>query len=138
MTSAAAIGLNTILKKGDGGSPEAFTDYGLEVTSVSGVGFSRAPINATHMQSANGYEEFIFGIKTNKPFTVEVNWVPSNTGAYQTLMEGSQGNWQFLFPNGSSVTVTAGINDVAIGALTPDGKMSATFSFTPSGKPTWA
>ena len=138
MASAAAIGFNTILKKGDGGSPEAFTDYGLEVLAVNGVGFTRTAIDATHMQSANGYQEFIFGLKQQKPFTVEVNWLASTVGAIQTLLEGAQGNWQILFPDNSNVTFTAGVQDLAIGSVTPDGKMTATLSFQPSGKPTWA
>jgi hypothetical protein len=138
MASAAAIAYSTILKKGDGGLPESFTDYGLEINSVGGLGMSRAAIGATHMQSANGYEEFIFGLKTNKPFTVEINWLPSMTGAIQAILEGAQGNWQVLFADNSNVTFTAGINDFAVGSLTPDGKMTATLSFTPSGKPTWA
>lgn len=136
--TAAAIAFDCILKKGNGGSPEAFTDYGLEVTSIDGVGFTRAAIDATHMQSANGYTEMIFGLKTNKPFTVGVNLIPSSIGAIQTLLEGAKGNWQVLFPDNSSVTFGAGITDFSVGSLTPDGKMTATIGFTPSGKPTWA
>lgn len=138
MASTATIAYNTILKKGDGASPEVFTDYGLEVTGVNGVGFSRTAIDATHMQSANGYQEFIFGLKQNKPVTVEINWLPSGTGAIQTLMEGAQSNWRIQFPDNSSVTFYAGISDFALGGLTPDGKMSASFVLTASGKPTWA
>lgn len=138
MTSTATIAFNTILKKGDGASPEVFTDYGLEVTGVNGVGFSRTAIDATHMQSSNGYQEFIFGLKQNKPVTVEINWLPSGAGAIQTLMEGAQGNWRVQFPDNSTVTFTAGISDFSLGNLTPDGKMSATIIFQPSGKPTWA
>jgi predicted secreted protein len=138
MASAAIIAYNTILKKGDGATPEVFTDYGLEITALNGVGFSRTAIDATHMQSANGYAESVFGMKQQKPFTAEINWVPSAAGAIQTLLEGAQGNWQILFPDNSTVTFAAGINDYAVGALTPDGKLTATISFTPSGKPTWA
>lgn len=138
MASQASIAYNTILKKGDGGSPETFTDYGLEVTGVNGIGFSRTAIDATHMQSANGYQEFIFGLKQNKPVTVEINYLPANTGAIQTLLEGAQGNWRVQFPDNSTVTFTAGIQDFALGNMTPDGKMSATVIFQPSGKPTWA
>ena len=89
MTSSARIGYGTILKKGDGGSPESFTDYGFEINSVDGVGFSREAIDATHMQSASGYREYVGGLKTQSPFTVEVNWIATGTGAIQTLVEAT-------------------------------------------------
>src|SRR5690349_8568395 len=138
MASAATIAYGAILKKGDGASPEVFTDYGLEVTGINGVGFSRDAVDATHMQSSNGYREYIGGLKTNKPVTVEINWLPAGVGAIQTLLEGAQGNWRIQFADNSSVTFTALITDYAIGNLTPDGKQSATLVFTASGKPTWA
>lgn len=135
--TAAAIAYSTILKKGDGGTPETFTDYGLEVTTIDGLGFSRSAIDATHLQSDNGYSEFIHGIKTAKPFTAECNLVPSTVDNIQTLLEGAKGNWQILFPDNSYVTFAAGITDCTIGGMTPDGKMTMTIGFTPSGKPTW-
>ena len=140
MPSAAKIAYNTILKKGDGGSPESFTDYGWEVNSVDGVGFSREAIDATHMQSAGGYHEFIPGLKTNAPVTVEINWIGSGTGAIQTLMEASSplGNWQIQFPDSSTVTFSAFITSFKLGGLSPDAKMTATVEFTPSGAPAWA
>jgi len=140
MPSSARIGYGTILKKGDGGSPESFTDYGFEINSVDGVGFSREAIDATHMQSASGYREYVGGLKTQSPFTVEVNWVATGTGAIQTLVEATSplGNWQILFPDNSSVTFSAMITEFKLGGETPDGKQTATVSFTPSGAPTWA
>ena len=136
--TAARVGYGCILKKGDGGSPESFTDYGLEVTSINGIGISRSAVDATHMASANGYAEFIHGLKTTKPVTVTVNFVATTAGAIQTLLEGAKGNWQVAFPDESSVTFKAGITDFAVGDLTVDGKMTATVQFTPSGQATWA
>jgi len=140
MASAARIGYNTILKKGDGGSPEAFTDYGWEITSLDGIGFSREAIDATHLQSASGYREFVAGLKTMSPISVEIQWVASNTGALQTLIEATSplGNWQALFPDNSTVTFSALITSFKLGAVTPDGKLTATVELTPSGAPTWA
>lgn len=139
MPSAAKIAYSTILKKGDGGSPEAFTDYGWEITSIDGVAITREAIDATHMQSADGYREFIGGLKTQSPFTVEIAFIPANSGAVQTLLEATSpnGNWQILVDT-STVTFSAMISSFSVGALTPEGKMTATVQFTPSGKPTWA
>jgi predicted secreted protein len=137
MTTAAIIAYDTILKK-ETSTPGTYTDYGLEITSVNGIGFSRDAIDATHMQSANGYREMIFGLKQAKPMTFEVNLVPSGVGALQTITEGSVANWQVLFPDNSTVTFAAGMTDFDVGAMTPEGKLSASFVLTPSGKPTWA
>ena len=136
--TAARVGYGCILKKGNGGTPETFTDYGLEITSISGVGFSRSSIDATHMQSADGHTEMIHGIKTTKPFTVECNWIASGTGALQTILEGAKGNWQILFPENSSITFKAAVTDFDLGSIPVDGKLTATIQFTPSGKATWA
>lgn len=136
--TAARVGYGVILKKGDGGAPEAFTDYGLEITSVNGIGFSRSSTSAVHMQSQDAYDEFIHGIKTTKPITVEVNWVAGLTASIQTLLEGAKGNWRVQFPDNSTLTVKAQITDFDLGGMTPDGKMSATMTFTASGKPTLA
>jgi hypothetical protein len=137
MTTAAIIAYDTILKK-ETSTPGTYADYGWEITAINGVGFSRTAVGATHMQSANGYDEFIFGLKQQKPFTVEINLVPSGIGALQTIVEGAAGNWQMLFPDNSTVTFAAGITDFSVGAMTPEGKLSATIGFQPSGKPTWA
>lgn len=135
--TAAGVGYSTILKK-ETSTPGTYTDYGFEITSLNGVGFSRSSQDATHMQSPDGYTEFVHGIKTAKPVSLEVNWLPSVTGALQTLLEGAKANWQILFPDNSTCTFNAQATDVEIGALTPDGKMTATLTLTPSGKPTWA
>lgn len=135
----ATIGYGVILKKGDGGSPtEAFTDFGLEITSAGAPGVSRSTSDVSHMQSPDGYTEMIFGLKTTKPFTVEFNWVPADTGSIKTVLEAGKKNWQIVFPDNSSCTVAAGITDLDISGLTPDGKMSASATFTPTGKATWA
>jgi hypothetical protein len=108
------------------------------MTSVNGIGFSRDAIDATHMQSANGYREMIFGLKQAKPMTFEFNLVPSGVGALQTITEGSASNWQVLFPDNSSLTFACRHDRLRRRAMTPEGKLSASFVLTPSGKPTWA
>ena len=136
--TAAAVGFGVILKKGDGGSPEAFTDYGLEVTSVNGIGVSRSSQDATHMASPGGYAEFIHGIKTAKAVTIGFNLVPSSSTAMQSIVEGSKGNWRVQFPDNTTLTFTAGMTDFDIGDLSPDAKMTGTCVLTPSGAYAWA
>jgi hypothetical protein len=135
--TAADTGFGVILKK-ETSTPGTYTDYGLEIVSVNGIGFSRSSIDATHMASPDEYAEFIHGLRTTKPMTVGFNWVPSGTGALQTILDGAKANYQVQFPDNSTMTVKAALTDFDAGGLTPDGKMEGTAIFTPSGKATWA
>lgn len=133
------VAFGIILKKGGTAISDAYTDYGLEITSVTPPGFTRAAIDATHMASPSGWSEAIMsGIKEQKPFTVEFNWILSFTPTVKTLTTGAMSWWQILFPDGSSVKVKLGVSDFSPGSLTPDGKMSASAEFSPTGEPTWA
>lgn len=66
------IGYGTTFKIGNGASPNVFTSV-LEVKSVNGFGFTGNEVNATHMESPNGYEEFVGGLKTGDTLTVRGN-----------------------------------------------------------------
>lgn len=136
----ADIAFGVVLKKGGAAIGDAYTDWGLEITDATAPGFTRAAIDATHMASPDGWGEVIMsGIKTQKPFTVEFNWIVANTGTIKTAMEAAaMVYWKFEFPDGSSVITKAGISDFSPGSMTPDGKMSGSAEMTPTGEPTWA
>jgi hypothetical protein len=136
----ADIAFGVILKKGTTVIGGAYSDWGLEITDATAPGFTRAAIPATHMQSPNGWAENIMSaIKEQKPFSVEFNWIVANTGPIKTAMaETVMSFWKFEFPDGSSVITKAGISDFSPGSMTPDGKMTGSAEFTPSGEPTWA
>lgn len=134
----ADIAFGAFLQKGDGGSPtEAFTDIGLEITGTGAPGISRSSQDATHMKSPNGYTELIYGLRTSTPFNLELNFVPSDTPTVVAWMEGDKGNWRTTFPDGEYVTYAGAFTNFEIGSLTPDGKMTASATFTPTGKATW-
>lgn len=138
--SEADIAFGVVLKKGGAAIGDAYSDWGLEIVGVTVPGFSRAAIDATHHQSPDGWGEMIFsGVKRQKPFTAEVNWIVANTGTIQTeLEEDTIVYWKFEFPDGSSLITKLGVTDFSPGAAPVDGKMSASIEFTPTGKPTWA
>jgi hypothetical protein len=136
----ADISFGVILKKGGAAIGDAYTDWALEITNATAPGWTRAAIDATHMASPDGWAEVIMsGVKTQKPFTVEFNWIASATGTIKTAFElAAMVHWKFEFPDGSSVITKAGVSDFSPGAMTPDGKMSGSCEFTPTGEPTWA
>lgn len=138
--TSADIAYGVILKKGGALITDAYTDWGLEITNATAPGWTRDAIDATHHASPGGWGEVIMsGVKTQKAFTCEFNWQVANTGTIKTqLTAASMVFWKFEFPDGSSVATKAGISDFSPGGMTPDGKMTGTLEFTPTGEPTWA
>lgn len=136
----AEISLGVVLKKGTTAIDGAYTDFGLEITNATAPGWTRAANDATHMASPNGWGEVIMsGIKQQKPFTVEFNWIVGDTGDVKTAMEADDMvYWKIEFPDNSSVITKAGISDFSPGGMDPAGKMTGSCEFTPSGEPTWA
>lgn len=139
--SEADVAFGVILKKGGAAIGDAYSDWGVEITNISVPGWTRAAIDVTHHQSPNGWGEVIMSaIKRQKPFSINFNWVPADTGAIKTAFEASaMSYWKIEIPDGSSVITKLGITDFSPGeSMTPDGKMEGTAELTPSGEPTWA
>lgn len=138
--TAAEVAFGVVLKKGGALIGDSYSDWGLEIMDATPPGWTRAALDASHHASPNGWGEVIMsGLKRQKPFTLEVNWILGDTGTIKTQLEAaSMVYWKFEFPDGSSVITLAGISDFSPGAQPVDGKMTATLEFTPSGEPTWA
>lgn len=139
METQAEATFGVILKKESSPGSGTYTDYGLEVVDVTPPGFTQAAIDATHHQSPNGWGEIILsGIRRQKPFTVEINYVAAETFNIKDIAEAGMANWQILFPDATTtVTFAAGVTDFSPGPFPVEGKASATIEFTPSGEPEW-
>lgn len=135
----AQIAFGTKLLKGGATVGASYSDLGLEITNISAPGWTREAIDATHHQSPNGYSEAIMsGVKRQTPFTVEINWLPGDTGDLKDNLElDEMVFWKVEFPDGSSVACKMGLTGFEPGDMTVDGKMSATLTMTPSGEPVW-
>lgn len=95
----AQIAYLTLLQLGDGSSPEIFTTIA-EVKSINGFGFSASEVNATHMESPNGYEEFVAGLKTGDTMTVRMNAIRANMISTKTVWDaGLRKNFQLNLPS---------------------------------------
>ena len=135
--SNAAIGYGATFAIGDGGDPETFTAVS-EVVSITPPGYSRDAVEATHLQSTDGFKEFVEGMKETTDVELTLNWVPSATDAMITAFLASAQNYKITAPNGVSVTVTGFFTGYTPAELTPDGKQEATATLKVTGKPTWA
>jgi len=138
MTTSARIGWNTILKRGNGATPEVFTSLG-EVTGISDIGESRPTHTVTHMESPEGKDDTILGNAAPSEMSVTLNFLPGST-AQQGLKDDfdnqTQRNFQLNHPDPavSAWTFTARVSAyrVNIEAATPR-SISFTLSISTSG-----
>lgn len=139
--TAGSAAFGVVLKKGGTAVTDTYTDYGLEIIDVGIPGWSREAIDATHHASPNGWGEVIMaGVRRQQPFSVSINWIAENTGDLKAEIEGAMAWWKIEFPDAgdSYVAFKAGVTGFEFDGATPDGKLGATITFTPSGEPTWA
>lgn len=73
----AQIGYLTLLKLGNGASPQVYTTIA-EVKSIDGFGFTASELDVTHMESPGGYLERISGMKDGDTMTVLCNFTDGN------------------------------------------------------------
>lgn len=140
--TAASIGLTSKFAIGDGASPEVFTPLA-EVTAITPPGISRDMPEATHMQSPEGWREFIMGLKDGGEVSLELNFInqASPTGNAAVLMaefdKTTTGNYQIEFPDTSTWSFTGGCTGFEPDAPLDD-RMTASATFKITGKPVLA
>jgi len=135
--SAAQIANDWFFQRGDGGSPEVFT----EVPEVSEVipGAAEAPdIDVTHLRSDGS--ETKPGKSTFATFTANMNYIAGN--AVQAAMEAeapssTYRNYRVMDPtNAFGFQYALAIATFNRAGFVVNGKIQATASFKQSGKPT--
>lgn len=103
--SEGVIGLGTLLKIGDGGSPESFTPIA-EVKDITGPGLTREFAEFTHQQSSGGYREYKPTFKNSGDVTFRCNFLPDDatqgfatTGLLKDYEDGTLRNFELVFPD---------------------------------------
>ncbi len=140
MTNFAAKG--TLLKQGDGASPEVFTTIA-QVVSIGGPSLSLDPIDVTNHSSLDGWKEFVGGLLDGGEISLEINYDPVNAthnataGLIKDMEDRTVRNFQLVFSDtaGTTWTVPALVTGFEPGAPV-DGKLSASVTLKVSGKPT--
>lgn len=144
-TSSAVHAFGSLLKKGDGGSPETFTTVA-EILTLPFPKLSHETIEVTNHSSTEGWREFIPGLKDGGEFSVDINYLPTDathnntTGLlYNLSVTNGKANYQIVMSNALATTwtfaalVTGFEADASI-----DGQLKATVTFKLTGKPTLA
>ena len=110
--TAAKTGYATAMQLSNGASPAAYSTIA-ELLKVSGFGIERTVIEATNLLSPQEFKEFVFGMKTTKEFSLEVNYLPTSstqTGLITNMLANSDISdraWRLLLPDFGAVTKTA-------------------------------
>lgn len=132
----ARSGFGMIVRKGDSGSPEAFTALP-EVTDVNSVGgITIDSIEVTHLNSDNQTKEYIPGLKDHDEIQVTMNWLAGNATQNGLLTDAKARtvrNWQITVA-GSGNRVEGAAFITKITPTSPkDGAMQRVMSLRPTG-----
>jgi hypothetical protein len=104
MATSAILGSGTLLKRGDGASPEVFTTI-FEVVSIGDFGQENPLVEATHMQSSA--REYIYGLPDGVEVPVVVNYKPDNTTHINMLSDQANRvtrNFKLVLPTSPAQT----------------------------------
>src|SRR3546814_10372592 len=77
MTTEAKIGHGVHLARGDGASPQVFTNVA-ELIDLSTPSMTKDQVEATHTDSTDGFREFIPGPTDGGEFSATMNFIPGN------------------------------------------------------------
>lgn len=107
-----------------------------EVISITPPGMTRNTVDATHLQSPDGWMEYIAGLKDTGEASITLNFVPSATDALYAAFEDESGAYQITFPNGVMFRFSGFFTGYTPSDITPEGKLEVTATIKPTGKPT--
>lgn len=131
----------TLLKMGDGLTPENFTTIA-EVTDLGGPSFSRDSIDTTNHDSSGGYKEAIPGLRDGGEVTFTVNFMPEDAthiAAIAQFDDDNVHNWQVVYPITPSKKWDFAAFITKFDTKAPVGdKLSADITLKVSGKPVLA
>ncbi|WP_121068608.1 phage tail tube protein [Chachezhania antarctica] len=132
--SDADIGYGAKFGIEDPGTPGTYIDTA-NVTRIKPSGYTRDEEDATHLQSPDMMKEFIPALMEATPVEIDINWVPVAPDPFVTEIEAGGGNYQITAPNGVRMQFPGFFLIYEPGDLT-NGKMTATVTVRPTGKPT--
>lgn len=142
--TAPARARNTIFERSaDGGT--VWETIG-EVTSISGGGITTEIIDTTALNPVDGFRTSIPGVKDTEEVSVSLNLDTDTEGA-DTFKQGllradvegeEKPAYRMVFFDGGGVEFLSSTpTGFTLGDMTVEGKLEATFTFKPDGKPDW-
>lgn len=141
MSTIAKIANGTLLKIGDGASPEAFTTVP-EVTRLSGPSIRFDLLDVTSHDTVGFFREYIPGLADGDKIAATINWRPSNTIHKNIRIDSyarTSRNFKVVFPDTSDNTVACStyvesqMPKADVGTV-----LTADISLKITGQPTWS
>lgn len=132
MTTTAAIGYQTLFGIKNGGGTY---DNVAEVIRVKPPSYSRDAVEATNMDSADSFREYVAGLMDGGEVQIELNYVPATSDVLVAAMVAGAGNFQITMPNGVKFQFRAIVTSYEPDTPLED-RMTASATFKISGKPT--
>lgn len=116
MSSAAVLGLGTLLQLSDGGGTPVFTTIA-EVTNITVGNNARDAIDVTSHDSIGPGREFIAGLLAGAELTIGLNFLPNNTTQRNltTALQSTSssvifGTYRIVWPNSDGTSLTGTVN----------------------------
>jgi hypothetical protein len=133
----AHIGYQTLVKMADNASPPVFTTIA-EVKEVSGFGFTASQQEATHMESPDGYKEWVGGMKDGDTMTVRMNFTSDNAATVKAAADaGLRKQFQIVPPVLTPPLPVYAFSGVPVSwheqGMTPDGILEVLLGIKLSG-----
>lgn len=143
MVTSATKSHGTLLKRGNGATPEVFLSIA-ELTSIGGIDLTQEILDVTNFDSTNAWREKIGGLLDAGSVAIDMNFLPGNAtqsaaaGLVYDMTQHTKRNFQILLSDALTTTwsftalvakFTATVGDVA-------GSLKASSSLTITGEPT--
>ena len=109
MASLAVSAFGTLLKIGDGASPENFATVA-ELRTISGPSLSADTIDVTTHNTPTPFRRFIAGLLDGGEVTFDINFIPTETthgysaGLLKDMTDRARRNFQIVFPDSGTTT----------------------------------
>src|SRR3546814_13366979 len=125
MTTEAKIGHGVHLARGDGASPQVFTNVA-ELIDLSTPSMTKDQVEATHTDSTDGFREFIPGLKDGGEFSATMNFIPGNATQGNAsggllndfINETTTRDWKITFPGSPTESWTFKAAVIQLGRAT--------------------
>lgn len=144
MSTLAISSFGTLVKVGDGASPENFTTIA-ELKKITGPAMVAGVIDVTVHNSGTPWRRFISGLLDGGEVKLDLNFVPQNAthsysaGLLQSFVNRTKGNIQIVFPDNAVTTWTLPVIVVAFSMdADPAAALVAQVALKVNGAPTLA
>jgi predicted secreted protein len=144
MPTQAVAAIGTLLKIGDGGSPETFTTIA-EVRDITGPSLSLTLVDVTSHDSTGNYIENIPTFKSGGTVTFQLNFLPSHatqsaaSGLLAAYNNRTLRNFQLVFTNPGNTTWSFAAYVTQFTPSAPvQGALTASVTLSIQGAPTLA